>query len=90
MEIWGQSLSLKTTVETRFFSQLIMIERLLEMYSVVHGVVLAQATTITNELQRKLFITSFTLSEDEIDLAKFFGETFKIMYLGTLLSQVDT
>ena len=76
-EMIGTSLIIKGSVETRFFSEYLVAERILKLKDYINGCIRAYAQTLKSELKEKLFLDSFLMTDEEEKMGLFFIETLK-------------
>ncbi|MBQ4123072.1 hAT transposon family protein [bacterium] len=78
-EEFGSSLKVLNAVDTRFFTELTMIKRFYEIRSELEGVIEAFASENGGEIEQ-FILSSFTFTENEYVLMKYFIDIFEIIY----------
>ena len=86
---FGYSLKVLNSIDTRFFTDLIMIKSFYEIRGELEGAIEAFASE-NEENIREFILSSFTFSENEYNLMKFFIDIFEIIYKKSEFLSRDT
>lgn len=76
---FGSCLKVLNAVDTRFFTELLMIKRFYEIRNELEGVIEAFASE-NDEQMEQFILSSFTFTENEFILMKYFIDIFEIIY----------
>ena len=89
MEVFGTTLMVISSVESRWFSNYYLLERMLTISSDIEGVIKGESLKL-DEKYREQFIKEFTLGIDEIEIIKFFVDNIKKMLQKSELLSSET
>ena len=85
----GSSLKVLNSVDTRFFTDLLMIKRFYQIRGEIEGVIEAYASEESNDIQQ-FILSSFTFTDNEYLLLKYFIDIFEIIYSKSEILSSDT
>ena len=79
-DLYGFKLEVITESEIRWFTELEMLNRILQLAPTINGITEAYADEIENLEYKRCYLESYVLTDMEIELIKFFIEVFQKMY----------